>query len=310
MTQPSEGPAATGVPTCYRHPDRETWIRCQRCDKPICPDCMRDAAVGFQCPDCVKEGAKGTRQNRALYGGERSADPRLTSYVLIGINALVWLAIAATGGNSSRLADLLALRANGLCSPGDGYLYDIERSVCESTGSTFLPAVDDGAWWQLLTSVFTHVEIWHVAMNMFALFIFGPALEAIIGRARFLAVYLVSGLASSVLVMFLSSQYGSTVGASGALFGLLGALLVMARKARLNSQWLMQNLAIGVVITVVGWRLISWQGHLGGFLGGVVAAALIAYAPKAHRSLVQWGGLALLTVVLLGLTALRVSTLA
>ena len=310
MTQPSEGPAATGVPTCYRHPDRETWIRCQRCDKPICPDCMRDAAVGFQCPDCVREASKGSRQNRALYGGERSADPRLTSYVLIGINALVWLAIAATGGNKSRLADLLALRPNGLCSPGDGYLYDIERRVCEATGSTFLPAVDDGAWWQLITSVFTHVEIWHVAMNMFALFIFGPALEGIIGRARFLAVYLVSGLASSVLVLFLSSQYGSTVGASGALFGLLGALLVAARKARLNSQWLMQNLAIGVVITVVGWRMISWQGHLGGFLGGVVAAALIAYAPKEHRPLVQWGGLALVTLVLLGLTALRVSTLA
>ena len=310
MTQPSEGPAATGVPTCYRHPDRETWIRCQRCDKPICPDCMRDAAVGFQCPDCVREASKGSRQNRALYGGERSADPRLTSYVLIGINALVWLAIAATGGNKSRLADLLALRPNGLCSPGDGYLYDIERRVCEATGSTFLPAVDDGAWWQLITSVFTHVEIWHVGMNMFALFLFGPALEAIIGRARFLAVYLVSGLASSVLVLFLSSQYGSTVGASGALFGLLGALLVAARKARLNSQWLMQNLAIGVVITVVGWRMISWQGHLGGFLGGVVAAALIAYAPKEHRPLVQWGGLALVTLVLLGLTALRVSTLA
>ena len=271
---------------------------------------MRDAAVGFQCPDCVREASKGSRQNRALYGGERSADPRLTSYVLIGINALVWLAIAATGGTKSRLADLLALRANGLCSPGDGYLYDIERRVCESTGSTFLPAVDDGAWWQLVTSVFTHVEIWHVAMNMFALFIFGPALEGIIGRARFLAVYLVSGLASSVLVLFLSSQYGSTVGASGALFGLLGALLVAARKARLNSQWLMQNLAIGVVITVVGWRMISWQGHLGGFLGGVVAAALIAYAPKEHRPLVQWGGLALVTLVLLGLTALRVSTLA
>ena len=102
MTQPSEGQAATGVPTCYRHPDRETWIRCQRCDKPICPDCMRDAAVGFQCPDCVKQANKGSRQNRAMYGGERSADPRLTSYVLIGINAVVWLAI--TGDGRRRLA--------------------------------------------------------------------------------------------------------------------------------------------------------------------------------------------------------------
>ncbi|HSU02273.1 MAG TPA: rhomboid family intramembrane serine protease [Nocardioides sp.] len=309
MTQPSDGQAATGVPTCYRHPDRETWIRCQRCDKSICPDCMRDAAVGFQCPDCVKEASKGSRQNRAMYGGERSADPRLTSYVLIGLNAVVWLAIAATGGNGSRLADLLALRANGACSPGDGYLYDIERQVCDATGGTFLPGVADGAWWQLMTSVFTHVEIWHVAMNMFALFIFGPALEGIIGRVRFLAVYLVGGLASSVLVLFLSNEYGSTVGASGALFGLLGALLVLARKARLNSQWLVQNLVVAVVITVVGWRLISWQGHLGGFLGGVAAAVVIAYAPRSSRSVVQWAGLGLLTAALVGLAVLRAGTI-
>jgi membrane associated rhomboid family serine protease len=278
---------------------------------------MRDAAVGFQCPDCVREASRGSRQNRALYGGERSADPRLTSYVLIGINALVWLAIAATGGRLSRVADLFALAPTGSChsaSTPSQYYPGIEESfVCTRLtqgDGIWHPGVADGAWWQLITSVFTHVEIWHVAMNMFALFIFGPALEAILGRARFLAVYLVSGLASSVLVLFLSSPDGSTVGASGALFGLLGALLVAARKARLNSQWLMQNLAIGVVITVVGWRMISWQGHLGGFLGGVVAAALIAYAPKAHRPLVQWGGLALVTLVLLGLTALRVSTLA
>ena len=317
MTQPSDGQAATGVPTCYRHPDRETWIRCQRCDKSICPDCMRDAAVGFQCPDCVKEASKGSRQNRALYGGERSADPRLTSYVLIGINALVWLAIAATGGRLSRVADLFALAPTGSChsaSTPSQYYPGIEESfVCTRLtqgDGIWHPGVADGAYWQLVTSVFTHVEIWHLAMNMFALFIFGPALEAIVGRARFLAVYLVSGLASSVLVLFLSSPDGSTVGASGALFGLLGALLVAARKARLNSQWLMQNLAIGVVITVVGWRMISWQGHLGGFLGGVAAAALIAYAPKARRPLVQWGGLALVTLVLLGLTALRASTLA
>lgn len=309
MTQPSDGQAATGVPTCYRHPDRETWIRCQRCDKSICPDCMRDAAVGFHCPDCVKQANKGSRQNRAMYGGERSADPRLTTYVLIGINALVWLAIAATGGNSSRLVDLLALRFNGACSPGDGFLYDIPQRACEVAGSTFLPGVGDGAWWQLMTSVFTHVAIWHVATNMFALFIFGPSLEGILGRTRFLAVYFISGLASSVMVLFLSSEFGSTVGASGALFGLLGALLLTAKKARLNASWLRQNLVIGVVITVVGARLISWQGHLGGFLGGVAAAAIIAYAPKSNRSIVQWVGLALLTLVLVALAFVRGTSL-
>ena len=316
MTQPSEGQAATGVPTCYRHPDRETWIRCQRCDRPICPDCMRDAAVGFQCPDCVKAANKGSRQNRAMYGGERSADPRLTTFVLIGLNALVWLAISATGGRLSRIVDLLALAPTGRCSsastPSQYYPSVSDSRVCElatSGDGVWHAGVADGAWWQLLSSAFTHVEIWHVAMNMFALFIFGPALEGIIGRARFLAVYLVSALASSVLVLFLAGADSSTVGASGALFGLLGALLVTAKKARLNSQWLMQNLVIGVVISVVGWRLISWQGHLGGFIGGVVTAAIIAYAPKANRSIVQWGGVGLFTVVLLALAFVRVGAL-
>ena len=321
MTQPPEGApadgAATGVPTCYRHPGRETWIRCQRCEKPICPDCMRDAAVGFQCPDCVKQASRGSRQNRAMYGGERSADPRLTTYVLIALNALVWLAITATGGRTSRLADLLALAPTGRCgsesTPSQYYPTIHDPQVCEiltNGDGVWHPGVADGAWWQLITSTFTHIEIWHLAMNMFALFIFGPALEAIVGRARFLAIYLVSGLAGSVMVLWLSGESSSTVGASGALFGLLGALLVTATKARLNTQWLMQNLALGVVITVVGWRMISWQGHLGGFLGGAAAAAIVAYAPKAHRTLVQWSGIGLLTVLLLALAFVRAAALA
>ncbi|KRE94177.1 rhomboid family protein [Nocardioides sp. Soil774] len=316
MTQPSEDPAATGVPTCYRHPGRETWIRCQRCERPICPDCMRDAAVGFQCPDCVKEASKGSRQNKAMYGGERSADPRLTTYVLIGINALVWLAITATGGRLSKVADLFALAPTGSChsasSPNQYYPGINQSGVCQSLtqgDGVWHPGVADGAWWQLLTSAFTHVEIWHVAMNMFALFIFGPALEGIVGRARFLAVYVAGALASSVLVLYLAAPDSSTVGASGALFGLLGALLVTARKARLNSQWLVQNLVLGAVITVVGWQSISWQGHLGGFVGGALAAAIIAYAPRSRRTVVQWVGLGALAAVLLVLAVVRASAL-
>ena len=309
MTQPSEGPAATGVPTCYRHPDRETWIRCQRCEQPICPDCMRDAAVGFHCPDCLKEANKGSRQHQAMYGGERSADPRLTTFVLIGINVAVWLAITATGGRQSPLTHLLALRPSGVCDPANGSLYDIAESVCRSSGATFRPGFADGAWWQLLTSAFTHVEVWHIATNMFALFLFGPALEGIIGRARFLAVYLLAGLAGSVMVVWFSYEFSSTVGASGAIFGLLGALLVVARKGRLQSQWLVQNLVLGVVISVVGWRYISWQGHLGGLVGGALAAAVIAYAPRTRRPLVQWTGLALVAVVLVALAAVRLTAL-
>lgn len=319
MTQPPErsqaDPAAAGVPTCYRHPDRETWIRCQRCDKPICPDCMRDAAVGFQCPDCVKQANKGSRQNRALYGGERSADPRLTTFVIIGINLLVWLAITATGGNGSRLTALLSLSPRGRCVLDDGsgryYPGVVDDAVCATLPATrWFDGVADGAWWQLVTNMFTHVDVWHIALNMMALYILGPALERIMGRVRFLLVYVVGGLAASAMVMWLSDPSGSTLGASGALYAVLGGLLVTFRKARLDTQWLLQNVMLGVVITIVGWRYISWQGHLGGFLGGVAAAAIIAYAPHARRSLVQWVGLGVVTAVLLALAVVRAASLA
>jgi membrane associated rhomboid family serine protease len=317
MSQPSDGPPATGVPTCYRHPGREAHIRCQRCDRTICPDCMNTAAVGFQCPECVREGSKGSRQNAALYGGERSADPRLTTFVLIGINAVVWLLITATGGARSRLADLFALAPTGTCasasSPGQYYPGVPNEAVCDSitrADGVWHLGVADGAWWQLVTTAFTHIEIWHVAMNMLALYFFGPVLEQIVGRARFLGIFAVSTLASSVMVLWFSSEQGSTVGASGAIFGLLGALLVVARKARLNSQALLQNLGLGVVITVVGWQSISWQGHLGGLIGGAVAAAVVAYAPKAHRSAVQWTGLGVALAVLVVLAVVRAGALA
>ena len=307
MTEPLSS-VPDGVPTCYRHPAREAYIRCQRCEKSICPDCMRDAAVGFQCPDCIKEASKGSRQNRALYGGQRSADPRLTSYVLIGLNLLVWAAILATGARASRLTDLLALRPGGRCDLNDGYVYDVPEAACR--GGTFLPGVGDGAWWQVVTSAFTHVELWHIAGNLLAIYILGPALEGVIGRTRFVAVYLAGALGGSVAVLWLANPLSSTVGASGAIFGLLGALLVTATKARVDRQWIVQNLMLGVLITVIGWRFISWQGHLGGLLGGAAAAAIIAFAPRTRRSLVQWVGLALLAVVLLALALLRASTLA
>ena len=108
MSQPADG-----VPACYRHPDRETYIRCQRCSRPICPDCMNEAAVGYQCPACVAEGARSTRSGRTAYGGSRSAQPALTSMVLIGINVAVWVAVVATGWRSSRLIDILALTPAG-----------------------------------------------------------------------------------------------------------------------------------------------------------------------------------------------------
>jgi membrane associated rhomboid family serine protease len=309
MTQPTSGEPAAGVPTCYRHAGRETWIRCQRCERPICPDCMRDAAVGFQCPTCVAEGAKSTRSIQAPYGGKRSANPALTSMVLMGINAVVWLAILVTGGSRSDLVDRLGLRTDGTCAPGDGYLYDLSRAACDAAGGQFLAGVADGAWWQLVTSQFTHVQLWHIAGNMLALWFLGPQLEAVLGRARFLALYLLSGLAGSVAVLWLSPEMGLTVGASGAIYGLFGAIAVVAHKVGGDLRSLFGLLAVNLVITFAVPN-ISWQGHLGGLLGGALIAALMVYAPRSHRAAIQWGGLAALTVALVALALVRVLAVA
>ncbi|HYI98459.1 MAG TPA: B-box zinc finger protein, partial [Thermoleophilaceae bacterium] len=142
MASPTPQTPETGVPTCYRHPGREAHIRCQRCDRIICPDCMRPAAVGFQCPECIKEGAKTTRSGRTAYGGLRPTNASTTSAVLIAINVGVWIALVATGGYASRLFDLLALNPNGYCDFGGGLSRDVPQADC--TG-TFVPGVVDGA---------------------------------------------------------------------------------------------------------------------------------------------------------------------
>ena len=305
---------ATGVPTCYRHPGRETYIRCQRCDRPICPDCMRDAAVGFHCPTCVAEGAKSTRSGRTAYGGLRPGNAGITSMVLIGINAAVWLLVLATGGAASQWLNRLMLLPTGRCvSLGRPDLYfpgiASERGCASAPHADWITGVSDGAYWQLLTSAFTHVEIWHIGFNMLALWVLGPQLELAIGRARFVALYLLSGLAGSVLVYWAAPVGGSTLGASGAIFGLMGALLVVAFKVGGNIQGILTWIGINFVITVVGRGFISWQGHLGGFLGGVLIAAVLVYAPRTRRTLWQTAGLCAIGVLLLVATAARTATL-
>jgi membrane associated rhomboid family serine protease len=297
------------VPTCYRHPGREAHIRCQRCDRIICPDCMRPAAVGFQCPECIAEGAKSTRAGRTAYGGLRPTDASVTSMVLIALNAAVWIAILATGGSGSRLVDWLALRPNGLCTNGLGGGADVSRSVCDSAGGTWLPGVVDGAYWQLVTSMFTHVSPLHIGFNMLALWVLGPQLEAAVGRARFLALYFLSGLSGSALVYWLAAEYGSTLGASGAIFGLMGALVIVALKVGGDVRGIMTWVGINFVITVV-LANISWQGHLGGFVGGTAIGAILVHAPRGpRRTAVQVAGLVGVALVVVVAIAARTASL-
>ncbi|WP_436700661.1 rhomboid family intramembrane serine protease [Nocardioides sp. BYT-33-1] len=295
-----------GVPTCYRHSDRETWIRCQRCERPICPDCMHEAAVGFQCPECVAEGRASVRQAKTAYGGQISANPGAVSVALIGINVVIWIAIMASGRYGSRLYELFALAPRGSCRESNGGYYPFVDEASCRTGTTahWADGVSDGAVWQLLTSMFTHVEPWHLGFNMLALWVLGPQLESILGRGRYLALYLLSGLAGSVAVYWLSGEQTTTVGASGAVFGLMGALVVVGLKVGGNVQSLLVWIGINVVLTF-SLSNVSWQGHFGGLLGGAAIAAVLVFAPRARRTAIQVGGLAALGVLLVVATVLR-----
>jgi membrane associated rhomboid family serine protease len=272
---------------------------------------MRDAAVGFHCPSCIAEGAKTMRAGRTAYGGLRPTDASRTSIAIIGINVAVWFAVLASGGASGRLLSLISLTPRGVCevANGNGYYPGVSEARCgNATGTRWVDGVSDGAYWQLITSVFAHEQVLHIGFNMLALWVLGPQLELAIGRARFLALYLLSGLAGSTLVYWASPEYQSTLGASGAVFGLMGALLVIAIKVRGNVSAILPWIAINAVFTLVGAN-ISWQGHLGGFLGGVVIAAILAYAPKPRRTTVQVAGLSMVGVLLVVAILARTATL-
>ena len=268
------------MPVCYRHPDKETWIRCQRCEKPICPDCMRDASVGFQCPDCVKEGARSTRQGKAVYGGKRlTGNPMATTFALIAANLVGFFAIRSGGG---RVLDALALLPQS-----------------STRGFQEVEGVSGGAYWQVLTSAFSHENVLHLGFNMLALYFLGPMLEQVLGRPRFLAVYFVSAFTASAAVMLLSNPNSQTLGASGSIFGLMGALVVVAFKVKADLRQILFWLGLNLVFTFYNTGSISWQGHLGGLLGGALTAAIIVYAPRKRREVIQWTGIALVLVVAL-----------
>jgi membrane associated rhomboid family serine protease len=295
---PPTGASEQEAPVCYRHTDREAHIRCQRCNRRICPDCMRPASVGFQCPSCVREGSKETRSARTPYGGQRSSNPALTSQVLIGINVVVFVLILATGWHDSPLVDVLALRPDGGLVRVGGVLYNLPDGVA------------NGAPWQLVTSLFTHVEIWHIGFNMLALWTLGPQLELAVGRARFLALYFVSGLAASATVLWLSPTYGQTIGASGAIFGLMGGLLLIAIKVRGDVRGVLTWIGINFAITAIFVANISWQGHVGGFVGGVLVGAVLVYAPREHRTRWQVLGVGAIALVVVVAMLARIAMLA
>ncbi|HTZ42557.1 MAG TPA: rhomboid family intramembrane serine protease [Jatrophihabitans sp.] len=283
-TQPPAGPDPQyGFAGCYRHPDRLTGVRCARCDRPICPECQRPAAVGFQCPDDVRAGRASVRRARTVAGARSRTGRPVVTYSLIALNVLVYLLTALGSGGS--LADNTGSRlfADWELAPvlvGADHQYD-----------------------RLLTAAFLHLGPIHILLNMLALFVIGPALEQVLGWWRYLAVYLLGALGGSVAILALGDIHQPVVGASGAIFGLFGAAVVLARRVGFNSTALWITIGINFVYTfsVPG---ISKLGHVGGFVFGAAAAFVLLGGQLTGRGRlpslrVQAAGLAGLLVLLL-----------
>ncbi len=281
-TPPQQAPEQS-VPACYRHPGRETYIRCSRCERYICPDCMTAASVGFQCPECVAEGARTVRQPTTVLGGQvRERGDNIVTKILIGINVGVWLLGVVVGFGS--LAGRFAL-------------FRLEFFEAQPAG------VADGEWYRMLTAAFLHQQIWHLALNMFALWILGGALEPVLGRWRFTALYLLSALGGSAASLVTSDVI--SFGASGAVFGLMGALFVVLRRFGRDVSAVLVILALNVVLGFVVPG-IDWRAHLGGLVTGAVLAYAFAHAPRGRRALVSGVACAAMLVLIVAVVAWQV----
>ncbi|MDN5748028.1 MAG: rhomboid family intramembrane serine protease [Pseudonocardia sp.] len=258
-----------------RHSDRATALSCTRCGRPSCPECLREASVGYQCVDCVRRDGREARRATTVAGAPPGVRP-LVVPVLIVVNLLVFAFTAAQAGSISSNFDS-DLFASWALSPG---------------------TVAAGEWWRILTSGFLHIGPLHLAFNMFALWVIGRDIEILLGRGRFLAVYLLGILGGAAAVMLLYGPAAFVAGASGAVFGLMGGLLVaLLRLRRPPGQvigLLAVNLALGFFIPGI-----SWQAHVGGMILGAAATAVLVYAPPQRRAPVQIGGLVALTVLVL-----------
>ncbi|MFF8863584.1 rhomboid family intramembrane serine protease [Streptomyces sp. NPDC015139] len=297
--------AESAVTTCYRHPRVESHVRCTRCDRYICPSCMREAAVGHQCVGCVKEGARTVRQARTVFGGRISAVP-LVTYVLIGLNVLAYLAELARPS----VVDRFGMLGAGLRdTDGAHYLWQYPY------GSMHAEGLVGGEWERLLTGAFLHmppddgIGVLHIVMNMASLWTVGRVVEAQLGRVRYLALYLLSALGGSVLVLLVDPE-ALTIGASGAIFGLGAAYYVMGRRLGYDMRSVNQHMGGLLLWLVLSAWVTSWEAHLGGLLAGGAVTLAYAYAPRdGRRTLVQTGACVALPALLLILALVKVSDL-
>ena len=248
------------MPTCYRHPDRETGLSCSECGRPICAECATHAPVGIRCPEHAGK-QKAIRAPRIV---ARPAGDAIVTKVLIGINLVVYLITAVQGA--------------GLNQPGGRLFVD---------WALYGPLVAQGDWWRLGTSMFLHGFILHIVFNMVALWYIGRPVEEYLGSLRFVLLYLVSGLAGSAGAL-VADPKGVTVGASGAIFGILGAMLILEWNATgklggAAASLIAINLVFNFAYNGAGGN-ISIGGHIGGLIGGILVTLSFARWGRGHAA--------------------------
>lgn len=279
------GPAGAVAPRCPRHPDTVTYVNCQRCGLPTCPECQRPAPVGVQCVGCVKKASDSQRRERTIYGGRATSGRPIVTITLMLICLALWLGELASDTVFSELA--------------------------------FASFLGDTQPWRFITGAFLHDPNgpYHIALNMYTLWLVGGYLEPMLGRARYLVSYLLCALGGNVAWLWFStpaageagSWYTAVVGASGAIFGLFGLLVLVNRDQQrdLRSIYIIVgiNFAIGFILPGI-----AWQAHLGGFLVGLVCGAVLTML-RAKQASLQWVMYFLIAVVLVVAAVVRYAIL-
>lgn len=273
---------------------------------------MREAAVGHQCPECVVEGRRTQRPARTALGGGVAGREGYVTKVLIGINALVALVgVALTGGGSllggglftaaSRVQAIGAVIGPPVTVTGDNHVL---LGAFPALGQVY-PGIENGGFYRLITAMFIHYGLIHLLLNMWALWVLGRNLEAVLGPARFLALYLLAGIGGNVAA-FLVNPNALSAGASTAIFGLFTAFFIVLRRLGRDTSAIVGLLVVNLVLTFTISN-ISIAGHLGGLVTGAMVGAILAYAPRANRTLVQVVGCAAILVLLVLLTVARIA---
>lgn len=284
MTQGPYGAPQAGAgntPRCKNHPDRVTYVGCQRCGQPICPECSVSAAVGMQCTDCVKQGAKETRTVRTITGAKVVRGRPVVTITLIAICVVAFVLQLSLGWNA--------------------FTYKL----------AFGPGAAESEPWRFITGAILHSpsRIFHIAFNMYALWIVGSQLEVILGRWHFLTLYILSAIGGNVMVLLLASPTDvswitPTIGASGAVFGLFGALLPVVK--RLGGQTRSILVLIGIN-AVLGFIIpnVSWQGHLGGLIVGALLGWAYVKAPREKAGVIANGASVAMLLLLILVAVLK-----